>query len=86
MRPAIWRAARQRRRTIRVGAWTTTFAGERWTQVTIASVYALSKLTQLYADVMVEQASSGAVANTLGIGPSSSNRQTVVLAGIHHLF
>lgn len=71
---------------IGVGAWTTTFAGERWTQVTIANVYALSKLTQLYADVMVEQASSGAVANTLGIGPSSSNRQTVVLAGIHHLF
>ena len=71
---------------IGVGAWTTTFAGERWTQVTIANVYALSKLTQLYADVMVEQASSGAVANTLGIGPSSSNRQTVVLAGVHQLF
>ncbi|SAK51926.1 porin [Caballeronia ptereochthonis] len=71
---------------IGAGAWTTTLAGHRWTQVTIANVYALSKLTQLYADVMVEQASQGALANTLGIGPSSSNRQTVVLAGIHHLF
>ncbi|WP_235024205.1 hypothetical protein [Caballeronia cordobensis] len=48
------------------------------------NVHSLSKLTQLYADVMVEQASSGAVA--LGIGPSSSIRQTVVLAGVHHLF
>ena len=71
---------------IGAGAWTTTLAGQRWTQATIANVYSLSKLTQLYADVMVEQASSGAVASTLGIGPSSSNRQTVVLAGIHHLF
>ena len=71
---------------IGAGAWTTTLVGQRWTQVTIANVYSLSKLTQLYADVMVEQASSGAVASTLGIGPSSSNRQTVVLAGIHHLF
>ncbi|WP_231927839.1 hypothetical protein [Caballeronia cordobensis] len=50
------------------------------------NVHSLSKLTQLYADVMVEQASSGAVASALGIGPSSSNRQTVVLAGVHHLF
>jgi predicted porin len=71
---------------IGAGAWTTTLAGQRWTQATIANVYSLSKLTQLYADVMVEQASSGAKAVTLGIGPSSSNRQTVVLGGIHHLF
>jgi predicted porin len=71
---------------IGAGAWTTTLAGQRWTQVTIANVYSLSKLTQIYADVMVEQASSGAKAVTLGIGPSSSDRQTVVLAGIHHLF
>ncbi|BBU30510.1 porin [Burkholderia sp. THE68] len=71
---------------IGAGAWTTTLAGQRWTQVTVANVYSLSKLTQLYADVMVEQASSGAKAVTLGIGPSSSNRQTVVLAGVHHLF
>jgi len=71
---------------IGAGAWTTTLAGQRWTQVTVANVYSLSKLTQLYAVVMVEQASSGAKAVTLGIGPSSSNRQTVVLAGVHHLF
>jgi predicted porin len=71
---------------IGAGAWTTTLAGKRWTQATIANVYSLSKLTQIYADVMVERASSGAMASTLGIGLSSSNRQTVVLAGIHHLF
>jgi predicted porin len=71
---------------IGAGAWTTTLAGKRWTQATIANVYSLSKLTQVYADVMVEQASSGAVASTLGIGPSSTNRQTVILVGIRHLF
>ncbi|OAJ56911.1 porin [Paraburkholderia ginsengiterrae] len=71
---------------IDAGAWTTTLAGKRWTQLTVANVYSLSKRTQLYADLMVEQASSGAIANTIGIGASSSNRQTVVLAGIHHLF
>lgn len=68
------------------GIWTTTLAGQRWTQLTIANVYALSKQTQLYVDVMAEQASGAAVASTLGIGVSSSNRQAVVLAGIHHLF
>lgn len=71
---------------IDAGAWTTSLAGKRWTQLTVANVYALSKQTQLYVDLMLEQASSGAVANTLGIGASSSNRQTVVLAGVHHLF
>ncbi|MEZ0605788.1 porin [Paraburkholderia sp. IW21] len=71
---------------IDTGAWTTSLAGKRWTQVTVANVYALSRQTQLYVDLMLEQASSGAVANTLGIGASSSNRQTVVLAGVHHLF
>ena len=71
---------------IDAGAWTTTLAGNRWTQFTVANVYSLSKSTQLYVDVMVEQASAGAVASTLGIGTSSSNRQTVVLTGLHHLF
>ncbi|CAJ0822036.1 porin [Ralstonia flaminis] len=71
---------------IDAGAWTTTLAGQRWTQLTLANVYELSKTTQLYADLMVGQASRGAVATTLGIGASSSNRQTVVLTGIHHLF
>lgn len=71
---------------IDAGAWTTTLAGKRWTQLTLANVYALSKTTQLYADVMVEQASQGAVPSTLGIGASSSKRQTVVLTGMHHLF
>jgi hypothetical protein len=47
--------------------------------------YALSKSTQLYVDLMVEQASAGANAVTLSIGASSSNRQAVILAGIHRL-
>jgi predicted porin len=68
------------------GAWTATLAGQRWTQLTVANVYSLSKQTQLYVDVMVEQASPGALADTLGIGASSSNRQVVTLAGLHHLF
>ncbi|CAJ0888491.1 hypothetical protein R20233_03326 [Ralstonia sp. LMG 32965] len=71
---------------IDAGAWTTTLSGNRWTQLTLANVYVLSKTTQLYADLMVEQASQGAVASTLGIGSASSNRQTVVLTGIHRLF
>ena len=55
---------------IGLGAWTGTATGNRRTQFTIAKVYGLSKLTPLYADVMVLQVSSGAVARTLGIGPA----------------
>ncbi|WP_345816114.1 porin [Paraburkholderia sp. PREW-6R] len=71
---------------VSAGAWTATLAGRRWTQLTVANVYSLSKATQLYADLMFETAGGGAVANTLGIGASSSGRQTVFLSGIHHLF
>jgi predicted porin len=71
---------------IAAGAWTATLAGHRWTQWTVANVYSLSKATQLYADLMFETASGGALANTLGIGTASGGRQTVCLAGIHHLF
>jgi predicted porin len=71
---------------IDAGIWTTTFAGKRWTQLTVANVYALSKSTQLYVDAIAEQASAGANAVTLGIGASSSNRQAVILKGVHHLF
>ncbi|WGS52653.1 porin [Paraburkholderia sp. D15] len=71
---------------IAAGAWTATLAGRRWTQFTVANIYSLSKTTQLYADLMFETAGGGAVANTLGIGASSSGRQTVFLSGIHHLF
>lgn len=71
---------------ISVGAWTATLAGQRWTQVTLANVYWLSKTTQIYADLMFEKASGGAVADTLGIGAASGGRQTVFLTGIHHLF
>ncbi|WP_043289322.1 porin [Paraburkholderia oxyphila] len=68
------------------GAWTMTLSGKRWTQATVANVYSLSKRTQVYMDVMVERASSGAVADTVGIGASSSGTQTAVLTGIHHFF
>ncbi|MGC1584004.1 MAG: porin, partial [Candidatus Acidiferrales bacterium] len=71
---------------IAAGAWTATLAGRRWTQFTVANVYSLSKATQVYADLMVETAGGGAVANTLGIGAASGGRQTVFLSGIHHLF
>ncbi|MFL9956937.1 porin [Paraburkholderia nemoris] len=71
---------------IAAGAWTATLAGYRWTQLTVANVYSLSKATQLYADLMFETAGGGAVANTLGIGAASGGRQTVFLSGIHHLF
>lgn len=72
--------------SVGAGAWTTMLSGKRWTQATLANVYSLSKRTQLYVDVMVERASSGAVADTLGIGASSSRSQTGVLAGVHHFF
>ncbi|WP_309491306.1 porin [Trinickia mobilis] len=71
---------------IALGGWTATLNGQRWTQLTVANVYSLSKATQLYVDVMVERASSNAVADTLGIGASSTNRQTAILAGLHHFF
>ncbi|CAH2807197.1 MAG: Outer membrane porin [uncultured Paraburkholderia sp.] len=71
---------------ISAGAWTATLTGRRWTQLTVANVYSLSKSTQLYADVMFETAGGGAMANTLGIGASSGGRQTVILSDIHHLF
>ncbi len=71
---------------IDVGGWGASFAGGHWAQLTVANVYALSKATQVYVDVSVERASSNAVAGTLGIGPSSTNKQVVILTGIHHLF
>jgi hypothetical protein len=71
---------------IDAGIWTTTFAGKRWTQLTVANVYALSKSAQLYVNATAEQASAGANAVTLGIAASSSNRQTIILASVHHLF
>ena len=71
---------------IDAGIWTTTFAGKRWTQLTVANVYALSKSTQLYVDAMAEQASASANAVTLGIAASSSNRPSVILVGVHPPF
>jgi predicted porin len=71
---------------VAAGAWSAWLDGKRWTQASLANIYSLSKSTQLYADLMVETAGGGAVANTLGIGASSNSRQVVVLTGIHHLF
>ncbi|RDU96903.1 porin [Trinickia dinghuensis] len=71
---------------IDVGGWGASFDGGHWAQLTVANVYALSKATQVYVDVSLERASSSAIADTIGVGPSSTNKQIVVLTGIHHLF
>ena len=68
------------------GAAISTLAGQRWTQFMIGDVYALSKATQLYANVLYERASSNAKAAFFTAGVSSGRNQAVVLAGIHHSF
>ncbi|MGZ2747170.1 porin [Burkholderia stagnalis] len=72
--------------TIAGGAATSTLAGRRWTQLELGDIYALSKRTQLYANVLVEHGSGGAKAAFFTAGVSSTANQVVVLAGIHHSF
>ncbi|AOJ95361.1 porin [Burkholderia multivorans] len=72
--------------TIAGGAATTTLAGRRWTQVELGDIYALSKRTQLYANVLYEHASGGTHAAFFTAGVSSTANQLIVLAGIHHSF
>ncbi len=72
--------------TIAGGAATSTLAGRRWTQFELGDVYALSKRTQLYANVLYEHATGGARAAFFTAGVSSTANQVVVLAGIHHSF
>lgn len=71
---------------IGAGVWSTRFAGNRWTQFNLQDVYAFSKRTQWYVSLLHQRASSGAVADIMGIGASSSRAQTVVLSGVHHSF
>ncbi|WP_207003842.1 porin [Trinickia mobilis] len=68
------------------GAATTTLAGKRWTQFELGDIYALSKSTQLYANVLYEHGSSGTNAAFFTAGVSSSQNQVIILTGIHHSF
>ena len=49
-------------------------------------IYALSKRTQLYANVLYEHGSGGAKAAFFTAGVSSTANQVIVLTGIHHSF
>ncbi|MDR5857751.1 porin [Caballeronia sp. LZ062] len=68
------------------GASTTTLSGRRWTQVEIGDIYALSKSTQIYVNVMYEHANDNAKAAFFTAGVSGGRNQTVVLTGMHHSF
>jgi len=68
------------------GAATTTLAGRRWTQFEIGNIYALSKSTQLYANVLYQRASGNANAAFFTAGVSSGRNQMIVLTGMHHSF
>jgi predicted porin len=72
--------------TIAGGAATSTLSGRRWTQFELGDIYALSKRTQVYANVLYEHASGGANASFFTAGTSSTGNQVVVLTGIHHSF
>lgn len=68
------------------GAATTSMSGRRWTQFEIGDTYSLSKMTQVYVNVLYERANSEAAAAFFTAGASSGRNQTIVLAGMHHSF
>ena len=68
------------------GAATTTLSGGRWTQFEIGDIYALSKMTQVYVNVLYERSNSSAQAAFFTAGVASGRNQTIVLTGIHHSF
>lgn len=68
------------------GVSTTRFVGSRYTEFALGDNCALSKSTQIYADVLYETVSGGAKADIYTIGASSTSRQLGFLAGIHHSF
>ncbi|MFM0501749.1 porin [Paraburkholderia caffeinilytica] len=72
--------------SIGTGIATTTLSGMRWDQYVVSDVYSLSKSTQLYASVVYEHATGGAVASLNTIGPSSNGKQFVPVVGMHHSF
>jgi len=72
--------------TLAGGAATTTLSGRRWTQFEIGDIYALSKRTQVYVNVLYEHANDSANAAFFTAGVSSGRNQAIVLTGIHHSF
>ena len=72
--------------SLALGASTTRFSPARYTEFSLGNVYALSKSTQLYADVVFETANGGAKAAIYTIGASSTRNQLGFLTGIHHGF
>lgn len=72
--------------TIAGGAATSSLSGRRWTQFELGDIYALSKSTQLYANVLYEHANGGAQAAFFTAGVSSTPNQVILLTGIHHSF
>lgn len=68
------------------GASRTRLATARYVEFSFGNVYALSKSTQLYADVVFETASGGANAAIYTVGASSTRNQLGFLTGIHHAF
>jgi len=72
--------------SLALGASTTRFSPARYTELSFGNVYALSKSTQLYADVVFETATGGAAAAIYTIGASSTRNQLGFLTGIHHGF
>jgi predicted porin len=72
--------------TVAGGASTTSLAGHRWTQFELGDIYALSKATQLYANILYERANAGTYAALYTAGVASGQNQMSVLAGIHHSF
>jgi predicted porin len=72
--------------TIAGGAATTTLSGSRWTQFELGDIYALSKSTQLYANVLYEHATGNATAAFFTAGASSTANQVIMLTGVHHSF
>ncbi len=72
--------------SVSTGAFTTTLSGKRWTEYTLGNVYALSKSTQIYANLLFERASGEAKAAIFTAGVASGGNQVGVLAGLHHSF
>jgi predicted porin len=72
--------------TLAGGAATTTLSGRRWTQFEIGDIYALSKRTQVYVNVLYEHANDNANAAFFTAGVSGGRNQAIVLTGIHHSF
>ena len=58
-----------------------------WNQVGVQADYAISKRTDFYVEGIYQQADDDkSVAFVNGVGPSKSDRQSVVSAGMRHRF